>query len=205
MNFSEISEESPFYNKNFDRTNDEYYQPKMSLYDNSKAYKAVMQNKELKELRQAIIDTMEESNNKLDNLHNLNKYKLPQISGSWYKFLKAHNYNPFTATKDYLLDSVSVKGDDQGMQKKVRTAPDGTSLAMVPQYFIKDLDDPATISADMVGSVIQYFKWLRTLNRNQLLKLKQKTLKPSQVKESILVLILEQQLLLRNSSNRNRT
>ena len=177
MNFSEISEESPFYNKNFDRTNDEYYQPKMSLYDNSKAYKAVMQNKELKELRQAIIDTMEESNNKLDNLHNLNKYKLPQISGSWYKFLKAHNYNPFTATKDYLLDSVSVKGDDQGMQKKVRTAPDGTSLAMVPQYFIKDLDDPATISADMVGSVIQYFKMAENFKQKSAIKAKVENIK----------------------------
>nr|DAW32037.1 MAG TPA: hypothetical protein [Caudoviricetes sp.] len=51
MNFSEISEESPFYNKNFDRTNDEYYQPKQSLYDNSKAYKSIMKNEELKELR----------------------------------------------------------------------------------------------------------------------------------------------------------
>lgn len=178
MNFSEISEESPFYNKNFDRTNDEYYQPKMSLYDNSKAYKAVMQNKELKELRQAIIDTMEESNNKLDNLHNLNKYKLPQISGSWYKFLKAHNYNPFTATKDYLLDGVvSVKGDDQGIQKKVRTAPDGTSLAMVPQYFIKDLDDPATISADMVGSVIQYFKMAENFKQKSAIKAKVENIK----------------------------
>ncbi|QOR57533.1 hypothetical protein [uncultured phage cr125_1] len=158
MNFSEISEESPFYNKNFDRTNDEYYQPKQSLYDNSKAYKSIMKNEELKELRLAIIDTMEESNSKLDNLHGLNKYKLPQISGSWYKFLIAHNYNPFKATGNYLLDGVSVKGDDQGMLQKVKTAPDGTSLAMVPLYFIKDLDDPATISADMVGSVILYFK-----------------------------------------------
>nr|DAW32038.1 MAG TPA: hypothetical protein [Caudoviricetes sp.] len=58
---------------------------------------------------------MEESNSKLDNLHGLNKYKLPQISGSWYKFLIAHNYNPFKATGNYLLDGVSVKGDDQGM------------------------------------------------------------------------------------------
>nr|DAJ18103.1 MAG TPA: hypothetical protein [Podoviridae sp. ctY3D12] len=75
-----------------------------------------------------------------------------------YKFLKAHNYNPLTGIGSYLRDAISVKGDDVGIQKSVKTAPDGTSLAMIPQYFIKDLDNPATISADMVGSVIQYFK-----------------------------------------------
>lgn len=170
MNFSELSEESPFYNKNFDRQNEEYYQPKKSLYDNSKAYNAIMNNPALKALRQSLIDTMEESNSKLDNLHGLNKYKLPQISGSMYKFLKAHNYNPFTGISNYLLDAISVKGDDVGIQKKVKTAPDGTSLAMVPQYFIKDLDNPATISADMVGSVIQYFKMAENYKQKSAIK-----------------------------------
>jgi hypothetical protein len=158
MNFTELSEESPFYNKKFDRKNDEYYQPKVSIYDNSKAFKAITSNPKLNALREALINTMAESNSKLDNLHGLNKYKLPQISGSMYKFLKAHNYNPLTGIGSYLRDAISVKGDDVGIQKSVKTAPDGTSLAMIPQYFIKDLDNPATISADMVGSVIQYFK-----------------------------------------------
>lgn len=178
MNFSELSEESPFYNKNFDRNNvEEYYQPKKSMYDNSKAYNAIMNNPELKALRQALIDTMEESNSKLDNLHGLNKYKLPQISGSMYKFLKAHNYNPLSGIGHYLLDAISVKGDDIGIQKKVKTAPDGTSLAMVPQYFIKDLDNPATISADMVGSVIQYFKMADNYKQKSAIKAKVENIK----------------------------
>lgn len=63
------------------------------------------------------------------------------------------------------------------MQKKVRTAPDGTSLAMVPQYFIKDLDDPATISADMVGSVIQYFKMAENFKQKSAIKAKVENIK----------------------------
>lgn len=117
-----------------------------------------MSNKALSELRKALIDTMEESNSKLNNLEYLNKYRLPQISGSLYKHLKASGFNPFAAVGNYLLDAATVKNDDVGINKKVLTSPDGTSLALIPQYFTKQLDDPATISADMVGSVIQYFK-----------------------------------------------
>nr|DAJ18102.1 MAG TPA: hypothetical protein [Podoviridae sp. ctY3D12] len=77
MNFTELSEESPFYNKKFDRKNEEYYQPKVSIYDNSKAFKAITSDPKLNALRKALINTMAESNSKLDNLHGLNKYKLP--------------------------------------------------------------------------------------------------------------------------------
>lgn len=177
MNFTELSEESPFYNKKFDRKNDEYYQPKVSMYDNSKAFKAITSDPKLNALREALINTMAESNSKLDNLHGLNKYKLPQISGSMYKFLKAHNYNPLTGIGSYLRDAISVKGDDVGIQKSVKTAPDGTSLAMIPQYFIKDLDNPATISADMVGSVIQYFKMAENYKQKSAIKAKVENIK----------------------------
>lgn len=177
MNFTELSEESPFYNKKFDRKNDEYYQPKVSIYDNSKAFKAITSDPKLNALREALINTMAESNSKLDNLHGLNKYKLPQISGSMYKFLKAHNYNPLTGIGSYLRDAISVKGDDVGIQKSVKTAPDGTSLAMIPQYFIKDLDNPATISADMVGSVIQYFKMAENYKQKSAIKAKVENIK----------------------------
>lgn len=176
-NFSEISDESPFVNNKFDKTNDEYYQPKESLYDNKSKFKEVINNPALKALREALISTMQESNDKLDNMHGLNRYKLPQISGSYYKFLKAHNYNPFTAAKDYVLDSISVKGDDVGIQKSVKTAPDGTSLSMIPQYFIKDLDNPAVISADMVGSVIQYFKMAENFKQKSSIKAKVENIK----------------------------
>lgn len=176
-NLSELSSESPFSNPNYDTTNDEYYQPKRSLYDNSKAFNKVMSNSKLKQLRQAIIDTMEESNQKLNNLENLNKYRLPQISGSWYKYLKASGYNPFKATKDYTLDAITRKNDDVGLQDKVRTAPDGTSLSLIPQYFTKMLDNPATISADMVGSVVQYYKMAENFKQKNEIKGKVENIK----------------------------
>nr|UVX72835.1 MAG: hypothetical protein [Bacteriophage sp.] len=136
-----------------------------------------MSNKALSELRKALIDTMDESNSKLNNLEYLNKYRLPQISGSLYKHLKASGFNPFAAVGNYLLDAATVKNDDVGINKKVLTSPDGTSLALIPQYFTKQLDDPATISADMVGSVIQYFKMAENFKQKNEVKGKVENIK----------------------------
>lgn len=191
LNFSEISEESPFYNKNYDRKSesnkDEYYQPKLSLYDNSKSFKKIMKYDGLSELRNALLDTMQLSQSKLTNMHGLNKYKLPQMSGSTYRFIKAYYkeskgifntlMSPLRALKDAYLDKVSVKNDDPGIQKKPNIAPDGTSLAMIPQYFVQDLKNPATISANLVGSVIMYYRMAENFEKKSEIKPKVEIIK----------------------------
>lgn len=174
LEFAEISEESPFINKNYDLSNPEYYQPKQSLYDNSKAYNKVMKDESLKALREEIINIMKQSNGKLNNIQGLSEFKLPQISGSMYRFMKARG---FTGIGYKLRDQMSVKDDDQGIRDKVTTAPDGSSLAMVPQYFIKDLDDPATITADLVGSVIQYYRMAENFKQKSAIKGKVENIK----------------------------
>lgn len=174
LEFAEMSEESPFINKNYDLSNPEYYQPKRSLYDNSKAYNKVMQNSNLKALRDEIVNVMKQSNSKLNNLQGLNEYKLPQISGSMYRFLKARG---FTGVGYKLADLMSVRDDDQGIRDKIITAPDGSSLSMVPQYFIKDLEDPATITADLVGAVIQYYRMAENFKQKSAIKGKVENIK----------------------------
>ena len=174
LEFAEMSEESPFLNKNYDLSNPEYYQPKKSLYDNTKEYNKVMQDKELRELREQIINIIKQSNRKLNNLQGLNEYKLPQISGSMYRFLKARG---FTGVGYKLADIMNVRNDDTGIRDKVITAPDGSSLAMVPQYFIKDLDDPATITADLIGSVIQYYRMAENFKQKSAIKGKVENIK----------------------------
>ena len=174
LEFAEMSEESPFLNKNYDLSNPEYYQPKKSLYDNTKEYNKVMQNKELRELREEIINVIKQSNRKLNNLQGLNEYKLPQISGSMYRFLKARG---FTGVGYKLADIMNVRNDDTGIHDKVVTAPDGSSLAMVPQYFIKDLDDPSTITADLIGSVIQYYRMAENFKQKSAIKGKVENIK----------------------------
>lgn len=170
---AELSEESPFLNKNYDITNDEYYQPKKSFidengnkvtkYDNSKEFNRIMNMKGMKELRQALIDTMKESNDKLNNLEYLNKYLLPQITGSWVRYIRANGF--LSGTLNWLLDKFTVLGDDEGIKSKVQHAPDGTSLSLVPQYFTKRLRNPAVISANLVGNVISYYRMAENFKR----------------------------------------
>ena len=157
-NFSELSEESPFFNKNYDPNIGEYYQPKKELYDNSAKFAEMKKDADLYALYNELVSVMDESNQKLDNTMGLNKYKLPQISGSFYRYLVAYRFNPFKAFKNWIVDRFSVRNDDVGYGEAVTTAPDGTSLHLIPKFFIKDLDDPTTISMDMVGSVVQYFR-----------------------------------------------
>nr|DAX07840.1 MAG TPA: hypothetical protein [Caudoviricetes sp.] len=87
--FSELSEDSQFYNKNYNENSDEYYQPKSSLYGNEKQFAELMKDKDLKALYSAILETMHESNEKLPFLTKNDPYKLPQISGSMYQFVKS--------------------------------------------------------------------------------------------------------------------
>ena len=176
-NFSELSEESPFFNKNYDPNIGEYYQPKKELYDNSAKFAEIKKDADLYALYNELISVMDESNQKLDNTMGLNKYKLPQISGSFYRYLVAYRFNPFKAIPNWIADTFSVRNDDVGYGDVVKAAPDGTSLNLIPKFFIKDLDDPTTISMDMVGSVIQYFRMAENFKQKSLIKGKMENIK----------------------------
>lgn len=159
--FNELSDESVFANKNFDRSNPEYYQPKKDLYDNSTAYNRIQNNPELKALYDALLHLMEVSNNAMDDLKGLSKYRMPQITGSMYRFLKHSDFTFKGLTQSVakkLKDATSVRNDDVGIDDKVKYAPDGSALTMVPRYFIKELEDPSTISADICGIVLMYYR-----------------------------------------------
>lgn len=163
--FSEVDENSPFVNKNYVlETEDigEYYLPKSSIYDNSSAYSNVSNNEDMLELYNQLVSTIEESNSKLTNLTNLNKYRLPQISGSMWRYISARGYEGF---KEYWKDKFTSKNDDLGLNDKSLSDDDnsivekeGSTMYFVPQNYVKNLEDPSTITANTVGSVIQYFK-----------------------------------------------
>lgn len=176
-NFSELSEESPFFNKNYDPNIGEYYQPKKELYDNSAKFAEMKKDADLYALYNELVSVMDESNQKLDNTMGLNKYKLPQISGSFYRYLVAYRFNPFKAFKNWIVDKFSIRNDDVGYGESVATAPDGTELHLIPKFFIKDLDDPTTISMDIVGSVIQYFRMAENFKQKSLIKGKMENIK----------------------------
>lgn len=155
--FSEVDQNSPFVNKNYKpevEDQGEYYLPKLELYDNSEAFNKVSSNEDLHELYKECVNTLKESNSKLTNLTNLSSYRLPQISGSMWRYVRARGFEGF---KEYWKDKVSTRNDDTGLNDEV--VDTGTDkLYFVPQNYVKSLDDPSTITANTVGSIVEYFK-----------------------------------------------
>lgn len=155
--FSEVDENSSFFNKNYKpeiEDQGEYYLPKLELYDNSKSFEKITSNEDLHELYKECVSTLRESNSKLTNLTNLSSYRLPQISGSMWRYVRARGFEGF---KECWKDKVSTRNDDTGLNDE--TVDTGTDkLYFVPQNYVKSLDDPSTITANTVGSIVEYFK-----------------------------------------------
>lgn len=155
-NWAETSEESAFYNPNYDPTIPEAEQPKLELYDNRKDYNAVMRNANLSKLRQALIDTIGETNAKLTHTDYRNDYKLPQIPGTIWNYISGKGL--VTGVRDYMLDAFAITPDDElhGVKNKVR--PNGTEINIMPTQYTTMLADPSVGTNDLVGAVMRYYR-----------------------------------------------
>lgn len=155
-NWAETSEESAFYNPNYDPTVPEAEQPKLELYDNRKDYNAVMRNTNLSKLRQALIDTIGETNAKLTHTNYRNDYKLPQIPGTIWNYISGKGL--VTGVRDYMLDAFAITPDDElhGVKNKVR--PNGTEINIMPTQYTTMLADPSVGTNDLVGAVMRYYR-----------------------------------------------
>lgn len=155
-NWAETSEESAFYNPNYDPTIPEAEQPKLELYDNRKDYNAVMRNANLSKLRQALIDTIGETNAKLTHTNYRNDYKLPQIPGTIWNYISGKGL--VTGVRDYMLDAFAITPDDElhGVKNKVR--PNGTEINIMPTQYTTMLADPSVGTNDLVGAVMRYYR-----------------------------------------------
>lgn len=192
-NFNMLSPDSKFYNKNYDYDSTEFYQPKsfatedfvdengkkikkgQKLYDNKEAYNKIISDVEKKNLYDTIVNLIEESNSYYSNRTFMNKYKLPQIDGSTYRYMKGKGILKGLLSK--IGSYFGRRVDDVGIQEEASTAPDGQKLSMIPQYFTKDLDDPSTISADLIGIIMEYYQAAVNFDEKSKIKAQAETIK----------------------------
>lgn len=157
-NWAETSEESKFYNKNYDNSIPEAEQPKLSIkeYDNRKAYNAVMRDPALVNLRNVILDVMNEANDKITHSNYKNNYKLPQINGNIFNYWG--NKGLITGTRNYMVDAFSIQPDDEIHGVKVETRPNGTEINIMPTMYTTMLTDPASGTNDLIGAIVKYYR-----------------------------------------------
>lgn len=157
-NWAETSEESRFYNKNYDNSIPEAEQPKLSIkeYDNRKAYNAVMRDPALVNLRNVILDVMNEANDKITHSNYKNNYKLPQINGNIFNYWG--NKGLITGTRNYMVDAFGIQPDDEIHGVKVETRPNGTEINIMPTMYTTMLADPASGTNDLIGAITKYYR-----------------------------------------------
>lgn len=155
MMFGEVKEDSKFLNTAYDQ-NGEYLQPKLSKYDNSEQYRKITSSPELKALYDKLIETMTQSGKRIGFLQNTDPYKLPQMTARTFQML-ARESSVLKGLKYTITDTLGIKEDDTDYVEEFQLAPDGTPVKNIPTRYLSLLDNPNMITADVVGSVIEFF------------------------------------------------
>lgn len=166
--WQQLDLESEWANPNFNPQAG-YIQPKRNLYDNTKAYNKIQANQQIKALYDALIATMQESNAKVGFLESVDNFKLPQISGRFMTQLRG-NDALFTKLGHYAKDEMAIRNDDTEFNEAEGIRPDGSKIYNIPTRFIHMLENPDTITDDVIGSVISYFNMAEDFqNKSQIL------------------------------------
>lgn len=153
--YSQLEALPQYTNNNFD-INGPAIQPKKSLYDNSKQYNKIMQSKELRDLYNAVLDTMREANKLISYFTSTDTYKMPQIEARMLQVLSRSN-GLFDAIGYAFNDVITTKSDDTDYVDEFLVKPNGQPLKLIPTRYIKMLSNTNNISTDAIGSVIQYY------------------------------------------------
>lgn len=155
--WSVLEEASNFINPNFDQTSKDFAIPKKSKYDNSTNYNKIRSNPKLSKLYDGIYGMLSESNGILDFLYNIDNYKLPQIEANTFEIIgKTNTIKEGISTS--LQNALAIRDIDteyEGASPAVRS--DGTYVKLIPTRYIAALEDPNTITDDIVGATIAYY------------------------------------------------
>lgn len=157
--WSEIDKESPFYDKRFTKYvgRGETRIPNPKYFDNSSNYNKIISDKNLKALYDALVDTYAEANSEISFMRYSNNYKLAQIEGGAWTQIMAKD-NILKGLGYAIADSWTVKDDDNMYMLENAKRSDGSLVKLVPTRYIKMLSDPNTLTNDIVGSTIAYYK-----------------------------------------------
>ena len=153
--YSTIDASSKWFNKDFDQSGPAV-QPKKEFYDNSKAYKAVINKPEVKALYEAIERTIQEANSFIPFLNNLDDGRMPQMPARLTQVW--NRQSGIMQRLGYVWDEVATtQADDLDYVEDEGTMPNGDPIKLIPTRFIKMLKNPNIISTDAVSAVVAYY------------------------------------------------
>lgn len=153
--WSEVSPDSPWLNRAYDPTW-KGLQPKLSKWNNKEFDKLTNDQKEVLDF---LIKAKQKGDERM-NLSNYNAHMLPQISQSFMDAMYKGS-DLLRSFKELIKESVQSRTDDDIIFGDEDNAYrfDGTKVNYVARRHTKMLDNPDTISRDILSSTILYNEW----------------------------------------------
>lgn len=148
-----------FVNNDYDTTRGEAVQPKFDEYKNDQYDELMKQDQEVIDLYNELINSMHKYYHMCTPDQNMYDYRLPQINAENMALVSRVFQLGFKNVGKKLFDSiVSVQENDTEMRSidSYITNPDGSRGLSVPRRFTRMLDDPSTITTDIVSAVKLY-------------------------------------------------
>lgn len=137
----------------YDVNNPEYIQPDES-FRNPK-YDEVMQNPELKALYDELIQLRVDACALL-GLSDLDVYKLPQVRDDESSMLFRAGFRSWMGT--VLSDNFGINEKDVDFNENLAIRPDGSVVETIPIRWIRSLDDPKSVSTDVIHTTIAFYE-----------------------------------------------
>ena len=158
-----------FVNNDYDTTSGEAVQPMLYKKDKNGELKPLYKNDQYDELMKQDQDVIDLYNELINSMHkyyhmctpdqNMYDYRLPQINAENMALVSRAFQLGFKNVGKKLFDSiVSVQENDTEMRSidSYITNPDGSRGLSIPRRFTRMLDDPSTITTDIVSAVKLY-------------------------------------------------
>ena len=148
-----------FVNNDYDTTSGEAVQPKFDEYKNDQYDELMKQDQEVIDLYNELINSMHKYYHMCTPDQNMYDYRLPQINAENMALVSRAFKLGFKNVGKKLFDSiVSIQENDTEMRSmdSYITNPDGSRGLSVPRRFTRMLDDPSTITTDIVSAVKLY-------------------------------------------------
>lgn len=166
--YSDIDPESELVDNEYDPSVPEYMQPDKKHHHN-KQYDWLEDPKHgaAKQLYDALLKLMQLSYQQLNKFGEGNAYRLPQISDTNARMMFRRGLTgiSYASIKKSLSNTFSVTEQDTEYYDDYVKRPDGTEVRTVPIRWVRALEDPSTVSTDLISTVTAFYQM--ALNYNQ--------------------------------------
>jgi hypothetical protein len=117
-----------------------------------------MQNEDLKNLYDATVELLKEVAQTYSNVSSLNPYKLPSIQRGFFSQTRGKNaHDKFEKAVQLAKRQFIINDQDIDANEIAATRPDNRELSFIPQPYIARMQNPETISSDLVMIMYEYY------------------------------------------------